>query len=60
MGYILCFIIGGLAGVFTMALVSVNANKGSVKPKDERELYMGTCSLSNIHNAQKEEKPQCE
>ena len=59
MGYmILGFIVGAVSGVFTMALVSVNKITKEVKPKAEREIYMGTCSLGATHNVLEVDKDE--
>lgn len=57
-GYVIvggvCLVVGALIGMFTLALVSFNANTERVK--DESEIYMGTCSLSATHATPEEVK----
>lgn len=62
MGYVIvggvCLVVGAVIGIFLIALVSLNANTESVeqKPKDESEIYMGTCSLNSTHSTPEEVK----
>ena len=62
MGYVIvggiCLVAGACIGMVTLALFTVNENTTAVKPKAEREIYMGTCSLGATHNVPEVDKDE--
>ena len=59
MGYVIvggvCLVLGACIGIFTVALVSLNADIERAERK-EREIYTGTCNLSATHAVPEEAK----